>query len=84
MSVSFVQGDLADIGTALDDLRTSWTVLDGELTGTIAKLRDATSASDLVVAQAWYGAACIEWQGIVDHIGPLTGLPLSTHRRQVG
>ena len=84
MSTSFVQKDLADIGTALDDLRTSWTVLDGELTGTIAKLRDATSAADLVVAQAWYEAACIEWQGIVDHIGPLTGLPLSTRRRQVG
>lgn len=84
MGTGLVLGDIANIERALDSLRTSWTVFDGELEGTVKKLEDATNAASLVVSKAWYEAACEEWEAIAKHVGALTGLPVTTRRREVG
>lgn len=84
MSTGLVLSDMDNIETALDSLRTSWTTLDGELAGVIAKLQAATSAAYLVVSQAWYDAACNEWTLIVDHVADLGGREITTSRVRVG
>jgi predicted nucleic acid-binding Zn-ribbon protein len=84
MSTSFVLTDMASIETALDSLRTNWTMLDGELDGVTAKIQAATSAADLVVSQAWYDAACTEWNLIVNHVADLSGRQITTSRVRVG
>jgi multidrug resistance efflux pump len=84
MSTGFVLSDMDDIESALDRLATSWTVLNGELGGVIAKLQAATSAADLIVSQAWYSAACIEWKLVVGHVAELGGLEISTSRVKIG
>jgi cell division protein FtsB len=83
-STQFVLDDIAGIGTSLDALRVTWTTFHGELGDIVTKLQDATTAAELVVAQAWYDAACAEWAIVVEHAGSLTGLPVTTTRVQVG
>ena len=84
MSTGLVLSDMAMIENALDSLRTGWTALDGELDGVIAKLQAATSAADLIVSQAWYTAACTEWNLIVSHVADLTGRQIETSRVRIG
>ncbi|WP_338689169.1 MULTISPECIES: alpha-pore-forming cytotoxin subunit MakE [unclassified Bradyrhizobium] len=84
MSTGLVLSDMAMIENALDSLRTGWTALDGELGGVIAKLQAATSAADLIVSQAWYTAACTEWNLIDSHVADLTGRQIDTSRVRIG
>ncbi|QIG92467.1 MULTISPECIES: alpha-pore-forming cytotoxin subunit MakE [unclassified Bradyrhizobium] len=84
MSTGLVLSDMAMIENALDSLRTGWTALDGELGGVIAKLQAATSAADLIVIQAWYTAACTEWNLIDSHVADLTGRQIDTSRVRIG
>ncbi|WP_020653803.1 alpha-pore-forming cytotoxin subunit MakE [Massilia niastensis] len=84
MSTGLVISDLDNIDAALDGLRTSWDVFDGELAGVIDKLGLATSAADLVVMQAWYGSACAEWKLIAEHAASLLHPAITTRIVSIG
>lgn len=69
---------LSDSATAaqlLDSVRTSWEAFHQELDGVISKIGKAESAGALQVEQAWWGAACKEWElieaGARGLMGPL-------------
>jgi cell division protein FtsB len=83
-STQLVLDDIGSIGTALDALRTTWTLFGGELTQTVSDLGNAQTAAVLVVAQAWFDAACDSWAAVVAHANALAGLPVSTARVQIG
>jgi hypothetical protein len=84
MSTGIVLDDIAQIQTALDALRTSWTAFSGELGGVIGNLQQSISASVVVVSEAWYDAACNEWSQIVQHVGELSNQPINSSRIQIG
>jgi cell division protein FtsB len=84
MSTKFVLTDLEHIASALDALRTTWVVFEGELKGVIAKLESAADAAGLTVAHTWYASACHEWQDVADHVAEISHLPVETEKRQIG
>lgn len=84
LSTNLVLDDIGGIQAALNALRTTWTLFDGELEGVVDKLEDAADAKALIVSKAWYEAACIEWQLIAEHVASITGLPTSTTKVRVG
>ncbi|QQQ50784.1 hypothetical protein JJQ97_00585 [Pseudomonas syringae] len=73
LSTGMILDDIDRIATALDSLRTGWTAFAGELLDTITKLKKSASASEAVLAEAWYKSACDEWIVIVNHVGDLIG-----------
>lgn len=84
MSTSLVVEDVTGIEDALDALRTTWTLFDGELEGVVQKLEEASDAEGLAASRAWYEAACKEWEIIARHVREISGLPVTTERRQIG
>lgn len=84
MSTEIAINDIALIGTALDNLRLTWGVLNGELQGEVQKLDKATTAQELIVIQAWYNAACIEWNLIITHTQDLNSRTITTTHVNVG
>lgn len=84
MSTGLVLSDIGNINSALDSLRISWIVLNGELNGVLQQLGSATSAADTVVIQAWYDSACLQWNLIVDHVASLSNQQISTTRVMIG
>jgi predicted nucleic acid-binding Zn-ribbon protein len=61
MSIALAQGDAAAIGAALDALRTSWAVLQGEIGNAASNVAQAQDAQQAIVAQVWFDAACNAW-----------------------
>lgn len=84
MSTNLVLGDVTGIEDALDALRVTWTLFGGELEGVVQKLEEASDAAGLAASQAWYEAACKEWEIIARHVDAISGLPVTTNRRQIG
>ncbi|HLO02012.1 MAG TPA: hypothetical protein VK191_02765, partial [Symbiobacteriaceae bacterium] len=62
----------------LDSIRTSWEAFFQELGGVITKITNAQNASAIIVEQAWWGAACKEWDLIVTGAQGIIGQSLST------
>lgn len=83
LSTGMVLGDMDRIAIALDSLRTGWTAFAGELLDTITKLQKSASASEAILAEAWYNAACDEWAVIVEHVGDLIGASTNTSSTKV-
>lgn len=73
ISVTTAQSDISSLFSALDGLRTSWTVLLGEVQGAAAQVADAQSYSDAVVAKVFFDGACNAWQQIVVLANQLAG-----------
>ena len=84
MSMVLVISDMALISSALDALRTTWNVLDGELSGEIQKLTNAMTAQETVVIKAWYQAAYTEWDLIVNHSTDLNKRTISSTGVTIG
>ena len=68
----------------MDNLRTTWDLLNGELTNEIQKLGNATNAKDLIVMQAWYNAACAEWDIVINHTKDLNNRTISSTHVSIG
>jgi uncharacterized protein YukE len=84
LSTGMVLADMDRIAAALDALRLGWTAYAGELGDVVAKLVESATAPEVILAQAWYDAACIEWAAIVDHVSGLLGAGLTSTRVQIG
>jgi hypothetical protein len=84
LSTSLVLNDVTGIQYALDALRTTWTLFEDELAGVTRKLQQASDAAALELSKAWYEAACAEWEIIAQHVATLSGLTVTTTRRQIG
>jgi hypothetical protein len=65
MSASLVLADLHQVARALDALRTSWVVFNGELGAVIQRLQQAQAGQAIVVDHTWFKAACLSWAQIV-------------------
>lgn len=84
IGTNLVLHDIGGIRTALNALRTTWTLFDDELEGVVQKLEDAADAKALIVSKAWYEAACDEWKLIAEHVASITGLSTSTTKVRIG
>ncbi len=84
LSTGLVINDLMNIDTALDALRTSWTLLSDELNSEIQKLNAATSAQDTILIKAWYDSACNEWSLIQASAESLSNPSISTTHVSIG
>lgn len=62
----------------LDQVRTSWDAFAQEMAGVTAKIVHAETAEAVVVEQAWWGAACREWDLVVAGLGDLLAEPVSS------
>lgn len=81
MSVSVALTDIADISTALGVLRTTWSVLQGMLSGATDDVRNATTATQALLARVWFDAACDTWREVTTFAGNLLSAdaPVPTH-----
>jgi predicted nucleic acid-binding Zn-ribbon protein len=84
MSTQLVLDDVSNIEGALDDLRSTWSTLDGELANVIDQLEKAQKADDLVLIEAWYDSACGEWSQVAEHVAALEGLVVQSTVVQIG
>jgi hypothetical protein len=62
----------------LDTVRTSWDAFFQEMGGVTAKIANAQNAAAVIVEQAWFNAACAEWDLIVTGTQGIIGAELST------
>lgn len=72
---------LSDADSALkllDGVRTTWEAFLQEVTGVIGKLGHARTAAAIAVEQAWWNAACREWELIAAGTQALLGAPRAT------
>lgn len=68
MSVDVALSDVANIDSALGSLRTSWSVLDGEIKAEAGNVSKATNAGEAIMGQIWFDAACIGWTNIIQFV----------------
>ena len=73
MSMALALGDVKSIDSALDALRTSWGVLLSETLSAASDVQNAKTATDAIVGQVWFDAACNSWQSIVNFVQQMAG-----------
>ncbi|MVX98883.1 non-hemolytic enterotoxin lytic component L1 [Enterobacteriaceae bacterium 8376wB9] len=78
LSSRFVIRDIDTINQALDEMRTTWNIYQGEMEAIIKSLSKATDNSVIVVAKAWFDSACEEWQSIQSHVTAMSSLQFNT------
>lgn len=81
MSTGIVITDMNLIDGALDSLKVTWSLLGDELAQVIEKLNASTNAQEAIVGNAWYQAACNEWNVVLKQAQDLNGknLPAPNH-----
>jgi hypothetical protein len=62
----------------LDQVRTSWDVFFREMNGIVSKISNAQNASAWIVENAWFSAACNEWDVTVIGAQGIIGTPITT------
>jgi len=76
--------DLTLISSSLQVLKVSWAALGTELTQIVDKTQKAENAQEAIVGQAWFDAACLEWQTILPQTNELGELSTQTQRIPIG
>lgn len=65
MSLAIAIQDMSYTQSALDSLRTTWTVLAGELEEAANKVKQSNTAKQAIMQKVWYDAAIGVWQEII-------------------
>lgn len=84
MGTDTTLNDMDMIGQALQELRISWASLDTELGQIITKTNNAQNSADALVGQAWFDAACLEWETIIPHSQDLSDRTIQSKFIQIG
>ena len=84
MSTALAISDMSLIATSLDTLRISWDGLQGGLQNVVKDTEKAKTSQEVIVGQAWYLAACNEWNVVIDQSNNLNDRTITTSRVTIG
>lgn len=84
MGVGIALDDMNLISSALQVLEVSWASLGKELSQIISKTQQAENSADAIIGQAWFDAACLEWNAIIPHTQNLDNRTIQTTRVTIG
>ncbi len=84
MGLSSVLSDMNLISESLQVLKVSWASLGSELAQIITKTKAAENSKDAIIGQAWFDAACLEWNSIIPHTQDLNSRTIVTNRVMIG
>jgi hypothetical protein len=76
--------DMSLITNSLQVLKVSWAALATELTQIISKTQNAENLQEAIVGQAWFDAACLEWETIIPHTEDLNNRTIQTTHIEIG